>query len=66
MDDAISLLSNAADDLFSAADLLSDLRAEYHGNRGLGVPAKDARIEKLYAMSALVDAIIASLEEALR
>lgn len=49
--EAYDALQAAAELLFEAADLLSDWQAEYHGDRGMGVPAKNPRIERLYALS---------------
>lgn len=55
IDQAVMHMEEARAALFEAADMLSDLQAEYHGDRGMGVPAKNARIERLYALSALLE-----------
>lgn len=55
IDLAIMHLEEARAALFEAADMLSDRQAEYHGDRGLGVPAKNPHIERLYALSDLLE-----------
>lgn len=55
-------LQVASEALFEAADLFSDRQAEYHGDRGMGVPGKNPYIDRLYALSALLEEKIEMLE----
>lgn len=77
-DDVLSLLESArdnlfgaADDLFCAADLESDRIAEYHGERGLGVPNHGPRsfVARAYDLSRIIgelaekaDALLTEME----
>lgn len=58
---ALSALMNASDDVFCAADMLSDAQAEYHGDRGLGVPPRNKRIEAIYDLSQAIAEIAEQL-----
>jgi hypothetical protein len=56
LSNALDALNQASDDLFTAADMMSDLQAEYHGDRGLGVPARNRYIDSVYALSSQIAA----------
>lgn len=59
---AVEHLAVASEALFEAADMFSDRQAEYHGDRALGVPGKNPYIDRLYALSALLDEKIEMLD----
>lgn len=61
---AMEQLQHAADGLFEAADMLSDLAAEYAGDRGMGVPyhGPKSNVTQLYAASEAVASMLERLE----
>lgn len=59
---ALEHLMTASEALFAAADAFSDRQAEYHGDRGMGVPGTNPWIDRIYAYSKQVEDMAVLIE----